>query len=199
MYEFGNWCPQVEGSAIPAEWPQGPNEAFLPGLAMRVDPHDQSERPHGGKEGSGEATTRSRQESMKTRSNARASHRRAFLARLSKVRERPPGAAGEGLGAWVGACPEKTAKGPVAWVSGGRQMSGISAPEVWASHHWHLLAYYVPGLSLDVFQLWVINASFERFLLVLCWVQWKRLTGRWARPGQEGKELVHRELTTLSL
>lgn len=46
---------------------------------------------------------------------------------------------------------------------------------------------YVPGLSLDVFQLWVINASFERFLLVLCWVQWKGLTGKLGKARARGE------------
>lgn len=46
----------TEGSAVPAEWPQGPNKAFLPWLGMRVDPHEsQSVR------GLGEATTRAGQ------------------------------------------------------------------------------------------------------------------------------------------
>lgn len=71
-------------------------------------------------------------------------------------------------------------------------MPGISTPEAWDSHPW---------LSLSVFQLWVINASFERVLFVLCWVQRKGLTWKLgkARARREGKELVYRELTTLSL
>lgn len=44
MYEFENCCAEVEGSAVPPEWPQGLNKAFLPRLGMRVDPHKQSQR-----------------------------------------------------------------------------------------------------------------------------------------------------------
>lgn len=44
MYEFENWCAEVEESAVPPEWPQGLNKAFLPWLGMRADTHNQSQR-----------------------------------------------------------------------------------------------------------------------------------------------------------
>lgn len=102
---------KLRGSAVPPEWPQGLNKAFLPWLGMRVDPHNQSQRDF-----TESKRDLSGQESIKIRSNARDSHIRAF----SRARKRPAGPVEEGLRVWVGVWLEKAEKGPAAWVSGGR-------------------------------------------------------------------------------
>lgn len=134
-----------------------------------MDPHG-SQRGLAEGKGLGEATTRSGQGSVKVRSDAEASRRKAFLPGGLKARERPAGAAGEGLRVWL----EKAKKEHAVWASGrvaGIRQSSSRSPDQCPSASPGLS---VPWLSLGVFHLWVINASFERFLLVLCWVWWGR-------------------------